>query len=90
MIESRCGILCSECQYREQMGCGGCISIDKPFWGESCPLKSCCEGKQQEHCGVCPDFPCEMLDRFAHDKEQGDDGKRIQQCGQWRDGASTR
>lgn len=69
---------------------GAAFSIDKPFWGESCPLKSCCEGKQQEHCGVCPDFPCEMLDRFAHDKEQGDDGKRIQQCGQWRDGASTR
>lgn len=61
MIESRCGILCSECQYREQMGCG-----------------------------TCPDFPCKMLDRFAHDKEQGDDGKRILQCGQWSDGASTR
>lgn len=32
MIESRCGILCSECSYREQMNCKGCITIEKPFW----------------------------------------------------------
>ena len=41
--ESRCGLLCSECAYREQMNCAGCVHIQKPFWGDSCPVKSCCE-----------------------------------------------
>ena len=49
MIESRCGILCSECKYREEMGCKGCIAINKPFWGDSCPIKNCCEDKKLEH-----------------------------------------
>lgn len=83
MIESRCGILCSECSYRDQMGCTGCTHIEKPFWGDCCPLKSCCEAKSQEHCGVCKDFPCVLLKQFAYDKEQGDNGKRIEQCRDW-------
>lgn len=83
MIESRCGLLCSECEYREQMNCGGCVLIDKPFWGESCPVKSCCESKNHEHCGQCKDFPCEILHKFAYDMEEGDNGKRIEQCRKW-------
>jgi hypothetical protein len=83
MVESRCGILCSDCDYREKMNCGGCINIDKPFWGESCPVKSCCEGRNIEHCGECNEFPCDLLNQFAFDKEQGDDGKRIEQCRKW-------
>ena len=83
MIESRCGLLCSECKYREQMGCKGCVNIDKPFWGDACPLKSCCEGRKQEHCGSCPEFPCEVLNQFAYAEEEGDNGKRIEQCRQW-------
>ena len=35
MIESRCGLLCSQCPYRAKTGCAGCIHMDKPFWGES-------------------------------------------------------
>lgn len=27
MVESRCGILCSECDYREKKNCGGCVHI---------------------------------------------------------------
>ena len=38
MVESRCGLTCSGCPYREQMGCKGCVNIEKPFWGESCPV----------------------------------------------------
>lgn len=83
MIESRCGILCSECDYREQMNCKMCINIEKPFWGEQCPLKACCEEKGHPHCGLCPEFPCELLNQFSYDKEQGDDGKRIMQCEVW-------
>lgn len=83
MAESRCGIVCGECEYKEQMGCEGCIHIDKPFWGESCPLKVCCEEKEQEHCGLCGEFPCSLLKQFAYDEQQGDDGKRIEQCRCW-------
>ena len=82
MIESRCGILCSECAYREQAGCKGCVNIANPFWGV-CPVKSCCETKGKNHCGGCKDFACKQLSDFAYDKEHGDDGKRIEQCKQW-------
>ncbi|WP_374045461.1 DUF3795 domain-containing protein, partial [uncultured Anaerotruncus sp.] len=84
MIESRCGLLCGECSYREPMGCKGCAVIEKPFWGDACPVKSCCEAKGLEHCGACGEFPCALLTGFAYDPDQGDDGKRIEQCRLWR------
>lgn len=83
MIESRCGILCGSCPHREAVGCGGCTAIDKPFWGDRCPVKACCEERSHAHCGQCPAFPCEQLHRFAYDPEQGDGGARIAQCGKW-------
>lgn len=83
MIESRCGILCSECKYKKEVNCKGCVNIAKPFWGESCQVKSCCESKKLSNCGKCIDFPCDILIQFAYDKEQGDDGKRIEQCRKW-------
>ena len=79
MIESRCGILCGQCQYREQMGCPGCVNIDKPFWADACP-----EGKTHAHCGQCQNFPCQLLNQFAYDEKQGDGGKRIEQCRLWK------
>ncbi|MCI8623105.1 MAG: DUF3795 domain-containing protein [Provencibacterium sp.] len=78
-IESRCGILCSDCEF----DCPGCTQIEKPFWGESCPVKSCAEQAGLSHCGQCEKFPCPLLNGFAYDPEQGDDGKRIRQCAQW-------
>ena len=83
MIESRCGLLCGECAYREQTGCKGCVKMEKPFWGERCPVKSCCEAKGCGHCGLCNDFPCGLLNQFAYDEKQGDHGKRIEQCRAW-------
>ncbi|MCC0707062.1 DUF3795 domain-containing protein [Clostridioides sp. ES-S-0190-01] len=83
MLESRCGILCCECKYKEDVNCAGCTNIDKPFWSEECPVKSCCENKNLTHCGLCDTFPCEILTQFAYDKKQGDDGKRISQCEKW-------
>ena len=84
-IESRCGLLCSECAYREQMNCAGCVQIEKPFWSDSCPVKTCCEARQQIHCGQCENFPCDLLNGFAYDEKQGDDGKRIERCRCWKD-----
>lgn len=60
MIQSRCGILCNECDYQEKVNCKGCVHIDKPFWGESCPIKTCSEEKSLEHCGLCGSFPCDF------------------------------
>ena len=88
MIESRCGLLFGECQYRTKIPCPGCTRMEKPFWGDSCPVKACCVGKQHAHCGECIDFPCGLLRQFAFDKEQGDDGKRITQCEAWRGGSN--
>lgn len=82
MIESRCGIKCNECEYKEKVNCTGCVTISKPFWGE-CPVKTCCENKELENCGLCDQFPCDSLNQFAYDKEQGDDGARIKQCECW-------
>ena len=84
MVESRCGILCNQCDYREKVNCEGCVTITKPFWGDACPVKSCCEEKEHKHCGECNNFPCDLLNQFAYNKEQGDDGKRIEQCEKWR------
>lgn len=83
MTESRCGILCEKCSYKETMGCKGCINIQKPFWGESCPVKACCESKNNKHCGLCAEFPCRLLNKFSYDENQGDDGLRIKQCENW-------
>lgn len=84
MIESRCGITCSTCTYKEQTGCLGCVNIKQPFWGE-CPLKSCCETKGHDHCGLCEEFPCALLTQFSYDEKQGDQGKRIANCKLWLD-----
>ncbi|WP_084804348.1 DUF3795 domain-containing protein [Halonatronum saccharophilum] len=57
--------------------------IDYCDLGDECPVKSCCEEKGSLHCGECDTFPCDLLEQFAYDKEQGDDGKRIEQCRRW-------
>ena len=83
MIQSRCGLLCSECRFFTSGQCVGCTQIEKPFWGESCPVKSCAEGKSHAHCGQCGEFPCAVLHDFAYDEKEGDDGARIEQCRAW-------
>jgi len=82
-IESRCGLLCGKCEYAQSKGCEGCIAIQKPFWADSCPVKACCEGKALDHCGLCGSFPCDLLQAFSYDPEQGDRGQRIRQCRTW-------
>lgn len=67
------------------MGCAGCVNILKPFWGEQCEVKKCCEDKGHEYCGECDSFPCELLVSFAFDEQEGDNGKRIENCKMWND-----
>lgn len=85
-IESRCGLECSKCGFGTASGgaCTGCVLIKNPFWGE-CPVKKCCEDKELDNCGFCPDFSCELLNGFAFDKENGDEsGSRLEICRKWR------
>lgn len=80
---ARCGIDCEACSYREQTGCPGCpASGGKLFWGE-CALARCCMEKGHDHCGQCRDFPCAMLNEYAYDPKQGDQGARIRNLQAW-------
>ncbi len=81
MVESRCGLKCSECSYVESHGCKGCLT-GGAFYG-SCRVSDCCTKKEVNHCGLCKEFPCELLDEFAYDEEQGDNGQRIETMKEW-------
>ena len=85
MVESRCGLLCNSCTYKESHGCGGCIETNgHPFHGE-CPVAMCCQGRGHMHCGECDDVPCAQLLQYSDDPEHGDDppGARIAMCKAW-------
>lgn len=63
--QSRCGLWCVGCTFRESHGCLGCMEMEgKPFWGE-CPVAVCCIDKGYLHCGQCPDMPCATLYEFS-------------------------
>lgn len=82
MFESRCGLSCSSCEGRGQVKCNGCINMDKPFWGGECGVKTCCEEKKINHCGECPEFPCETLTNMG--AEEGYDPEpKIANCKKW-------
>ena len=84
-IDTRCGLSCVSCMFRERTGCGGCIATNgHPFHGE-CRLAVCCQDKGFLYCGECPEFPCQLLHDFSFDPEHGDNpqGARIEQCRKW-------
>ena len=85
MADSRCGLLCNSCTYKEPCNCGGCIETNgHPFHGE-CPVAVCCQAKALEHCGLCADIPCKLLIEYSCDSEHGDTphGARIEQYRMW-------
>ncbi len=68
MVDSRCGLYCTGCEYKETCGCGGCIETNgHPFHGE-CPDIPC-EFLMQYSC-----------DPEHGDTPQG---ARIEQCKRW-------
>lgn len=86
IIDTRCGLHCSSCEYKSPCSCGGCIATNgHPFHGE-CPVAVCCQNKGFVHCGECPDIPCELLTQYSCDPEHGDKpaGVRIEQCRKWK------
>ncbi len=85
MIDSKCGLHCSTCEFKSTCGCGGCIQTNgHPFYGE-CSLAKCCQEKGVTYCGECKEFPCEFLKKFSCDPEHGDTpkGARIEECKKW-------
>jgi len=84
MVKSRCGIVCDpvKCKEAFKVDCPGCVAMDKPFWGE-CDVKICCEGRGLEHCGLCDNFPCEVLKSYAYNEQHGNNGEMIEQCKRW-------
>ncbi len=85
VIDSRCGLHCTGCAYKEPCSCGGCIETNgHPFHGE-CPVAMCCQEKGIVHCGECAEIPCELLTQYSCDPEHGDKpcGARIEQCRKW-------
>lgn len=87
LIDSRCGLHCTGCEYKKSCGCGGCIeTMGHPFHGK-CPVAACCQDKGITHCGQCPDIPCTLLTQYSCDPEHGDTpkGARIEQCRKWKE-----
>ena len=86
IIDTRCGLHCVGCTYKEPCGCGGCIATNgHPFHGE-CPVAICCQDKGLTHCGECDTFPCTLLTQYSCDPVHGDTphGARIEQCRKWK------
>ena len=85
MVDSRCGLLCTTCSFKESHGCIGCIeSNGEPFHGK-CPVATCCQEQKLVHCGECAKMPCELLISYSCDPEHGDTPAyaRIEQCKKW-------
>ena len=81
-VDSRCGLHCTGCTWKESHGCRGCIPTNgNPFHGE-CPVAVCC---QEKGLVQCPEIPCDLLTSYSCDEENGDApvGARIEQCKRW-------
>ncbi len=73
-----CGTDCGACSFRARTNCPGCRgAAGNMFWGK-CALALCCIERKLDHCGKCPEFPCERLKEYSFDKEHGDNGRRIE------------
>ncbi len=86
MIDSRCGLHCTDCSFRASHGCGGCIeTMGHPFHG-ACPVAGCCQAKGHTHCGQCAVIPCRKLYDYSYcDPQHGDKppGARVAVCRDW-------
>lgn len=85
-IDSRCGLHCTSCEWKESHGCGGCIeTMGQPFYGK-CQIAICCQNKGLIHCGECNIIPCAKLYAYSYlDLEHGDkpQGARVATCRRW-------
>ena len=81
-----CGTYCGECEWKEKTNCPGCQACQgKPFWGE-CSVAKCSINKEVNHCGYCPNLPCDKLYDVFNDEEHGDNGERLINLNNWASG----
>lgn len=73
----------------EEARCLGCRSDVQSFYCQACEIKKCADERDLEFCGLCADYPCEMLSEFQaerpHRAELFEDSERIREVGheQW-------
>ena len=85
----RCGAYCGACEWREGTSCPGCqLCMGEMFWGQ-CSVAKCSIEKGIEHCGFCPELPCQILQAAFDDPEHGDHGERLANLQAWASGAET-
>jgi general stress protein 26 len=85
-IQSRCGLLCNYCSFKESHNCRGCITTKgNPFYGE-CPIAVCCQERELEHCGLCDQMPCAKLKEYSCGEGEHCDnpkGSRLEILSSW-------
>lgn len=65
-VAAICGDYCGKCPHYPDK-CGGCTPQTKA----ECRFVICCTARDLEHCGYCPEFPCESLSEFCPDDRPG-------------------
>lgn len=84
-----CGTYCGVCEWKEKTNCPGCQACQgKPFWGE-CSIAKCSINNEYNHCGHCPNLPCDKLQDAFNNKEHGDNGERLINLKNWANGKET-
>ena len=85
LITTYCGLDCTSCKWKEPCRCNGCVAA-KGFAfhckEEPCPVAACAMSRELSFCGLCKDFPCQLLNDYSCDQEHGDTprGARIENC----------
>lgn len=84
-----CGAYCGVCEWKEKTNCPGCQACQgKPFWGE-CSIAKCSINNEYNHCGHCPNLPCDKLQNAFNNEEHGDNGERLINLKNWANGKET-
>lgn len=60
----------------EQIKCLGCKSPVASCWGAGCKIRICAEGRGNEFCYQCSDFPCAVLESLFERKPQARENLR--------------
>ena len=88
-MKAFCGTYCGACEWKEKTNCPGCRACQgEMFWGQ-CDKAQCCMDRGYEHCGLCPDAPCQKLQDLFADLEHGDGGARMNNLRNWARGVET-
>jgi len=85
----RCGAYCGACAWREETHCLGCqLCKGDMFWGE-CSVAKCSIEKGIEHCGLCSNLPCDVIQEAYDHPEHGDNGERLANLRAWAKGEDS-